>query len=166
MTGAIYARKSTDVADEAKSVIRQIVPNRWALVGLAIAMLLPGCAATSRPVVAPPAHADEEPAAKDVVSIIIVDRTAAFYGPLWRPLEIPTDKLAAQFKDFVEKIGRVFQSVQTAAGDYSLEEIELHADVNAEGHVSLIAGATAGATAGIKVTFKRQPKTGGAENSR
>ncbi len=69
---------------------------------------------------------------------------------------VPAERLAENFKNFMEAMGRVFQAAPNALGDSTLDQIELHLDISAEGKILLIAGASVGA--GIKVTFKRQPK--------
>jgi hypothetical protein len=111
---------------------------------------------------APHAAAQEQPVKPD--EIRIVTTTTVFQVTAQGPYPFmqkssttaPTDKLADEFGAFIEKVGRALQKAPSSLGAYTLDEIEVHAEVNAQGGVSLIGTATVGASGGITVKFKRQ----------
>jgi hypothetical protein len=99
-----------------------------------------------------PASAQEPESPKYELTIVRVEPVAPVAvadTPGWRfkttRTNVPAERLAESFKDFMESMGRVFQAAPNALGDST-------------GKVQLIAGGSIGAVAGIKVTFKRQAK--------
>jgi hypothetical protein len=79
---------------------------------------------------------------------------------------VDTDKLAAGFRAFVEQMSKAIQSAPSTIGPYSMGEIELHAQVTAEGGVNLIGMTTVGVTGGIIVKLRREPTASVSERLR
>ncbi|MFQ5965245.1 MAG: hypothetical protein ACE5KZ_13300 [Candidatus Scalinduaceae bacterium] len=71
-------------------------------------------------------------------------------------VKFDTKTLSAKFKEFMDNLGDVFRNAPSALGGFSLSEIELNLEMNAEGGFHLIGKATVGATTGIKVVLKKQ----------
>lgn len=75
-------------------------------------------------------------------------------GPIM-PIEIPVEKLRASLTDLVAKLRVATKDLADKADGISLKELEVGLELSAEGGVSLIGTAKAGATASIKLTFVR-----------
>jgi hypothetical protein len=70
------------------------------------------------------------------------------------PVEIPVERLKASLSDLVAKLRAATTNLAAKAADgLSLKELEVGIELTAEGGVSLIGTAKAGATASLKLTF-------------
>lgn len=69
--------------------------------------------------------------------------------------ELDTEKLKTNLSSFVTGMTDVFEQISSSISDYSLDEIEITADVSVTGGVSLIGSAEVGMTGGITLKFKR-----------
>jgi len=74
-----------------------------------------------------------------------------------KKLKINPGTLAEKFNEFMKKMESVFKRTPKIIGDYTVDEIELHLSIDAEGGINLIGKATVGMTTGIKVILKRRP---------
>jgi Trypsin-co-occurring domain 1 len=72
-------------------------------------------------------------------------------------LDLPLQKVSANLAELTGKLSAMAAAAWKAGGDLSLSEIELGIEITAEGGVSLIGTAKAGASASISLTFKRMP---------
>jgi hypothetical protein len=63
--------------------------------------------------------------------------------------------LQQRFTELMQKMTKVFSASATAAGEYSVDEIQLHLSLTAEGSFGIIASGTMGAESGITVVLKR-----------
>src|SRR5207247_9242383 len=123
-------------------------------------------------VAAADAAAQEAATKKDELRIIVIEGPAPIgqqppYGFVTMKYGAPqVDTLATEFKDFVEKLGRVFGTTPSTMAGYSVDEIEVRAEVNAQGGWSLIGSATAGATVGVTLKFKKQVTAAAGPSSR
>jgi len=69
-----------------------------------------------------------------------------------------TSILATKFKDFMEQINIIFNSIPKNIGGLYMDEVELNLMMNAEGGFSLIGKATIGVETGITIKLKRSIK--------
>ena len=73
------------------------------------------------------------------------------------PVNIPVEKLRAGLSDLIAKLSAATTALATKSEGLSLKELEVGIELTAEGGVSLIGTAKAGATASLKLTFVRDP---------
>ena len=73
-------------------------------------------------------------------------------GPVF-PIEIPVDQLRTSLTDLVTKLKAATAALADKSDGLSLKELEVGVEITAEGGVSLIGTAKAGATASLKLTF-------------
>lgn len=66
--------------------------------------------------------------------------------------DIDTDVLKESFSSLSEKISSILSSAKQV-GDFKLKEIKLAVEINAEGGVSLVGNAKAGAKGAITLTY-------------
>ena len=72
-------------------------------------------------------------------------------------VQVPPDYLEAQVNGFLGKLQGVLNSLPQMIGGFALEEIELSAEITAEGEVAFLGtGGKLGGTAGLTFTFKRK----------
>jgi hypothetical protein len=69
------------------------------------------------------------------------------------PVEISVERLKAGLSDLVAKLRTATAGLAAQADGLSLKELEVGIELTAEGGVSLIGTAKAGATASLKLTF-------------
>jgi hypothetical protein len=126
----------------------------------AVIALLTACTLTS--------HADaQEPAQpSDSFTILRLEPVgppgALGFGIMPIPTTLATKDVAESMTTLMATMKQVFAGTPAALGDLSLDEIEVHLNISGEGKVQVVVGATVGAAAGIKVTFKRAPTTSAA----
>lgn len=66
--------------------------------------------------------------------------------------------LQEQLAEFAKGMGEALEGIREIAGGFELQEVEVHAEVSADGKVSLLgSGASAGVKGGLKLVFKRRP---------
>jgi len=76
-----------------------------------------------------------------------------------RVLQLRYDDLSRNLHAFVAGLRAVFKDLPVAPEGFSVDEIELHAEVDAKGKLSLLGtGGEAGARGGIKLVFRRKPE--------
>ena len=95
----------------------------------------------------------------DTISFVVdtpsgVQGKGLFGGSQPERRALPVDVLQAQFKAETEKLLAILDAVPSKP-DWTLESVEVGVEISAEAGVSFIGTATAGATASIKLTFKR-----------
>jgi hypothetical protein len=72
-------------------------------------------------------------------------------------VQVPPQFLEAQVLSFLEKLQLVVGNLPERVGEFSIEEIELSAEVTAEGKVAFLGtGGQLGGTGGLTFTFKRK----------
>lgn len=76
-------------------------------------------------------------------------------------VEMAPERLAVEVKDFLGKLEGILGGLPQKVGEFALEELELSAEITAEGEVAFLGtGAKLGGTGGLKFTFKRKQSTG------
>jgi hypothetical protein len=109
----------------------------------------------------------EQAAKPDEIKVLVSETAyqptayAAFPIVTYKVVSMPTEKLADEFKVFVERMGEALKKAPTTLGAYALDEIEFRAEVNAQGGVNLVGTATVGASGAITVKFKKEPQAVG-----
>lgn len=74
-----------------------------------------------------------------------------------RVVKLDSDELAEQLKSFAAGIRTVLQQMPSGPEGFVIEEIELHAEIDAKGKLSLLGtGTEVGARGGIKLVFRKQ----------
>jgi hypothetical protein len=72
--------------------------------------------------------------------------------------EIPTDVLRERVANFLASMREVIATPPDAYGDYSLDQIQVSAEVSAKGQLSLLgSGGELSGKAGLTFTFNRRP---------
>jgi len=70
-------------------------------------------------------------------------------------VKIPVEQLKANFEDFFKNIVTLINTVPDHNLPYTLDEIEICAEISGEGKIQLVGGLTTGAKGGIKFKLKR-----------
>ena len=93
----------------------------------------------------------------NTISIIVASPpTKGIFGEaLMGTVEIPVDKLRASLSDLGVKLKHATAGLLSETEGFLLKELEVGIEVSAEGGVSLIGTAKAGATASLKLKFAR-----------
>lgn len=78
--------------------------------------------------------------------------------PVATSVSLDSSVIAANFRNFMTQLRRVFETSPGDVGPFSVDEIELEVSVNADGEVGLIAKGRAGAAGAIRVVLKRIPQ--------
>jgi hypothetical protein len=74
----------------------------------------------------------------------------------YRRAAIPAEALRRQVGDFLESMRTVLGHVSTTIGGYELDQVQISAEISAQGHVSLLgAGGELAGKGGLVFTFKR-----------
>lgn len=68
---------------------------------------------------------------------------------------VSVEALAKSLYSISSKIDEIAEDGQSNSNKFSLEEIEVNAEISANGSIQLIGAVEAGITGGIKLTFKR-----------
>jgi hypothetical protein len=77
---------------------------------------------------------------------------------------VPTDRLADQMHDFVAAVQKIVGGVPAAVGGFTVESVEVSAEVSATGKVSFLgSGGELSGTGGITFTLTRKPAAAGTE---
>jgi len=72
-------------------------------------------------------------------------------------VQVPPEYLQAQVNGFLGKLQGILGSLPQKVGGFALEEIELSAEITAEGEVAFLGtGGKLGGTGGLTFTFKRK----------
>lgn len=69
--------------------------------------------------------------------------------------KVPLNTLAQSLSVFAAEMDKIFSDAQSESKKYILEEIEVSVDISASGSIRLIGTVEAGASGGLKLTFKR-----------
>jgi hypothetical protein len=88
-----------------------------------------------------------------IVSTDTITKSVFATGGLASIADVPIGKLKSNLADIVAKLGMITADLESPASKYSLTELEVGLEISAEGGVSLIGTAKAGATASVKLTF-------------
>ena len=80
----------------------------------------------------------------------------ALLGPTPGPISLNITMLQKNIRNFLDSMNHVLAEIPKVTEPYTLDEIELKVEVNAEGNIQLIGGLKAGATGGITFKMKRQ----------
>lgn len=94
----------------------------------------------------------------DTISVLVVhaDLTKGIFGDgVLMPVNISVEKLRTGLSDLVAKLKAATADIAANVEGLALKELEVGIEITAEGGVSLIGTAKAGATASLKMTFAR-----------
>lgn len=69
--------------------------------------------------------------------------------------EVPLNTLTQSLSAFTVEMDKILGDAQSESKKYILEEIEVSVDISASGSIRLIGSVEAGASGGLKLTFKR-----------
>lgn len=72
-------------------------------------------------------------------------------------VKLPVETLRANFEAFFKNVIGMVSAVPEGHFPYSLDEIEISAEITGEGKIQLVGGVSAGAKGGIKFTLRRVP---------
>lgn len=85
---------------------------------------------------------------------------SSFDGRTFSEVGIAPDIIATEFTDFIEQLGPILSPVSSITEgiveEYQIDQIELSVSITAEGKVGIIATATVGGHAGIRLIFRRR----------
>jgi hypothetical protein len=70
-------------------------------------------------------------------------------------VDLSTERLQAQLDGFINAITPLLAKLPPASHGFSVEEIELSAEISGEGKIELVGGITAGAKGGITFRLRR-----------
>lgn len=110
-----------------------------------------------QPMIAPSQLPAPSPSRSPVATFQQFPPRLAFFKP-----RLPTTKLmdsadlAKKFRKFLRMVSPIFSDAPETIGSYTVDEIELHLELNAKGGFSLIGQAEVGATSGITIKLKRK----------
>lgn len=99
-----------------------------------------------------------------MISVVVVDDEGedgekGMFGrtreKLLRITSVSVEALGENVTSLCEYVGQVFSVSQYAAGDLTLDTVEVTVDVTAKGEVRLIGAASAEVKGGLKLRFKR-----------
>jgi len=91
---------------------------------------------------------------KDVMTVATVDTTVTRGGLNLRELKL--DQLASSMSTFLGQISHILDQTPDRLGQFEFETLEVTAQISGKGQFVLLGvGGEAGATGGIKMTFKR-----------
>ena len=72
-------------------------------------------------------------------------------------VNLKIEALQANVDQFLDKVGGLVKSCPKYVGEFRLDGVEIHAEINGEGQVGLLGtGVTAGATAGITFVLSKR----------
>ena len=70
---------------------------------------------------------------------------------------LDSSELQTELMHFLQQFGDVFTKLPVKIGDYSVDSVEISAEITAKGSVGLLGtGGEAGGSGGLKFTFKRK----------
>ena len=100
-------------------------------------------------------HADE------ILVFTTLPRTTQFMDEESReergPVSLKVEALQANIDQFLDKVDRLVRSCPEHVGEFRLDEVEIHAEINGEGQVGLLGtGVSVGATAGITFVLSKR----------
>jgi hypothetical protein len=73
--------------------------------------------------------------------------------------QIDVNQVAVNVNLFLEQMGDVLSNTPEKLGRFHLDEIEVHADISAEGQLILLGtGGRTGLSGGVKFVFRRTPQ--------
>jgi hypothetical protein len=91
---------------------------------------------------------------KDTLTVATADTTVTRGRINLQDLKL--DDLTAGMNAFVAQMGRILEHTQDRIGSFEFDSLEVSAQISAKGQFVLMGvGGEAGATGGIKLTFKR-----------
>lgn len=70
------------------------------------------------------------------------------------------EQLSSNLQDFIGQLDQVLNNLNAKVGGFEVSEMEVYAEITAEGKVSLLGtGVQSGATGGIKLILRRSSKS-------
>ena len=67
------------------------------------------------------------------------------------------DELATNVKVFVQQMGKILETTPGEVGEFSFEEFEINAEINADGTLAMLgSGIHAGTKGGLRFVFRRK----------
>ncbi|MDQ5821107.1 MAG: hypothetical protein M3540_06685 [Actinomycetota bacterium] len=100
------------------------------------------------------ALADDTEADEDEDRGAVLDRLTARY----QRTKLPSKQLRENLGGFLDSMEEVVGRIPQALGSFSVDKVELSAEISAKGTVSLVGtGGELGATGGITITLVRRP---------
>jgi hypothetical protein len=92
-------------------------------------------------------------------SIDVIVRPSQVRAGSSRVVNLDSGELAEQLKAFASGIRGMLQQLPAEPDGFAVEEIELHAEIDAKGKITLLGtGTEVGARGGIKLIFRRQDR--------
>lgn len=107
------------------------------------------------PDIIPPSNG--QPAEGDTILVVTSDASSTRGPGGAQPLEV--EKLTVNVNLFVQQMGKVLENTPEKLGKFHFDEFEIHADISADGKITLLgSGIQGGVTGGLKFTFRRSNK--------
>jgi len=98
----------------------------------------------------------EKPKDADRIWVVVNDDLIATRGGGVKQLQV--QEIAVNVHIFLEQISSVLEKTPETLGKFHLDELEIHAEVTAQGAIALLGtGVQAGTSGGLRFVFRRSP---------
>lgn len=102
----------------------------------------------------------EETMDKDTIWVVTSEPIATRGTGIKQAKLLKVDILAENVNLFIGQMGTILENTPEKLGKFNFEELEVHAEINGKGTISLLGtGGEIGATGGLRFVFRRTPAT-------
>lgn len=92
----------------------------------------------------------------DNTILVLTGETTVTRGGFGGAQPLETEKLAININLFVQQMGKVLESTPETLGKFHFDEFEIHAEINADGTITVLgSGVHAGVGGGLRFVFRR-----------
>lgn len=97
---------------------------------------------------------DKQTQGAEKIWVVVNDDMAITRGG--GPKQLPVQELTVNITNFLEQISVVLDNTPETLGKFHLDELEIHAEITAQGAIALLGtGLQAGTSGGLRFVFRR-----------